>query len=119
MNTCFEDKNEDKPEIDNPKKNIPKLSVTSMEKPAEEKRKDSVALKEEMINKEKEEEIRRLEEIKRDSLALKADMMNREVEEFKKVNDEEMEKEIETTRKTHMNDIDGEDFFYIFFLFYY
>lgn len=34
-------------------------------------------------------------------------MKNKEIEEFKKINDEEMEKEVENTRQTHMNDIES------------
>lgn len=47
------------------------------------------------------------EQLKKDSDALKLDMMNKEIEEAKIANDEEMNKEIENTREMHMSDIEG------------
>ena len=51
------------------------------------------------------------QQIKIDSDKLKLELMNKEIEEFKKSNDEEMEKEIENCRKTHMSDIEGKKFY--------
>ena len=47
------------------------------------------------------------ERLKKDSEALKIEMMNKEIEEAKQLNDEEMEKEIKNTKEMQMNEIES------------